>query len=306
MGIYINKGNEGFRRALNGEYVDKTGMIEVINKTLDTERSFTCVTVKYVQRQVMKELREVYPDIKGEEDDDLMELLIRIKQYTGEKFIVLIDEWDAICREFSGNPAVMDEYVKLLRRLFKGGKSKDVFAGAYLTGILPIKKYNTQSALNNVREYSVVEPGKLDKYFGFTPKEISDLVKDEEVSEDDLKAWYDGYSIGKEHSMYNPYSVMEARWSMLCQTAIGMSPRLWKIADLVFIPRRNVDKPAMVVELKYNKDAVAAIDQIKQKNYPAKVAEYMDSSSTGEILLVGINYDKESKTHTCKIEHYAK
>lgn len=73
-------------------------------------------------------------------------------------------------------------------------------------------------------------------------------------------------------------------------------------ADLVFIPRRNVDKPAMVVELKYNKDTTAAIDQIKQKNYPAKVAEYMDSTNASEILLVGINYDKEAKTHTCKIE----
>lgn len=70
----------------------------------------------------------------------------------------------------------------------------------------------------------------------------------------------------------------------------------------VHVPRRNVDKPAMVVELKYNKDSIAAIEQIKQKNYPAKVKEYMESSGSGEILLVGINYDKETKTHTCKIE----
>ena len=68
-------------------------------------------------------------------------------------------------------------------------------------------------------------------------------------------------------------------------------------ADLVMIPRRNVSKPALVIELKFNNSADTAIDQIKRKQYPAKIAEY-----TGDILLVGINYDKESKQHICKIE----
>ena len=68
-------------------------------------------------------------------------------------------------------------------------------------------------------------------------------------------------------------------------------------ADLVMIPRKNVTTPAIVVELKYNKDVTAAIDQIKQKNYPAIVAQF-----TGELLLVGINYDKKTKTHSCSIE----
>ena len=68
-------------------------------------------------------------------------------------------------------------------------------------------------------------------------------------------------------------------------------------ADLVMIPRRNVSKPALVIELKFNNTADTAIDQIKRKQYPAKIAEY-----TGDILLVGINYDKEAKKHTCKIE----
>ena len=72
-------------------------------------------------------------------------------------------------------------------------------------------------------------------------------------------------------------------------------------ADLVMIPRRNVDRPSLVIELKYNNSVNTAISQIKQKNYPSKVEGY-----TGEILLVGINYDKESKTHTCKIEKYRK
>ena len=56
-------------------------------------------------------------------------------------------------------------------------------------------------------------------------------------------------------------------------------------------------KPALVIELKFNNLADTAIDQIKRKQYPAKIAEY-----TGDILLVGVNYDKETKQHTCKIE----
>ena len=68
-------------------------------------------------------------------------------------------------------------------------------------------------------------------------------------------------------------------------------------ADLVMIPRRNVSKPALVIELKCNHSADTAINQIKRKEYPSKITEY-----TGDILLVGINYDKEQKQHTCKIE----
>ena len=67
------------------------------------------------------------------------------------------------------------------------------------------------------------------------------------------------------------------------------------------IPRRYVNKPALVIELKFNNTADTAIDQIKRKQYPAKIAEY-----TGDILLVGINYDRDSKLHTCRIERYCK
>ena len=68
-------------------------------------------------------------------------------------------------------------------------------------------------------------------------------------------------------------------------------------ADLVMIPRRNVNKPALVIELKFNNSVDTAIDQIKRKEYPAKIAEY-----SGNILLVGINYDRETNKHTCRIE----
>ena len=72
-------------------------------------------------------------------------------------------------------------------------------------------------------------------------------------------------------------------------------------ADLVLLPRKNVSKPALVIELKYNQSADTAIDQILRKEYPAKVSEY-----TGDILLVGITYDKQTKQHSCQIERVSK
>ena len=83
-------------------------------------------------------------------------------------------------------------------------------------------------------------------------------------------------------------------------------------ADLVFIPRKNVDSPAIVIELKYDKAVDTAIDQIKRKNYPAKIAQYLNPPSTettshlspltSQLLLVGITYDRSTKQHECRIE----
>ncbi len=522
MGEYINTGNEGFRSAVNGRYVDKTAMIAVINESLNTERRYTCVTrcrrfgkslaakmlcayydksvdsrslfinlavsrqgnqfeqhlnkypviylditdfttqypstsiVSRISQSLIKDLLSVYPSVSIREDEDLMTLLVKIYETYGEKFIMIIDEWDAICREYENDSVVIDEYLFLLRRLFKGGNSDRIFAGVYMTGILPIKKYNTQSALNNFREYSMTIPGVLDSFFGFTSDEVTQISKQSEVNVNDLKEWYDGYEIGKQKSIYNPYSVMEAisrgycssfwqstsaydaissyislnyeglkddiiymlgggrcdvdattfdnatikskddvltmlihfgylsydiehqqcyipnkevsqemekaikacDWvhlnaylkesKMLLEDTLNMNEasvawRLEKVhsqetsilayndenslacvlsiayyyakkdyivhrefatgkgfADIVLIPRKNVDLPAIVLELKYDKSADAAISQIHRKDYPSKVAEYV-----GDMLLVGINYDRRApygKRHTCKIE----
>ena len=424
--------------------------------------------VRAIQNELIYELKEAFPDVKYKENSDLMDVLSAIHQATGEKFFFIIDEWDAICREFPGrqkmkgdpeniSPTILDEYVMLLRRLFKTQDSDRVFAGAYLTGILPIKKYNTESALNNFCEYSMIDPAFLASCYGFTEDEVQMLAKRHNASMDNLKTWYDGYNIGKEKSIYNPYSVMKALQRGVCRSywtttgaydsvityiqmnfdglkddiirmlsgervyvntlkfqndmhivrskndvltvlihlgylaydgdkrqcyipnkevgdeflnavedtswtqivevltasenllaatiagneqaverAIDLAhdehtsilayndenslacvlsiAYIWArneyvihreyatgkgYADLVMIPRRNVAKPALVIELKFNHSTDTAIDQIKQKNYPSKIADY-----TGDILLVGINYDKETKQHSCKIEKY--
>ena len=384
-----------------------------------------------------------------------MALLIRIAAATGERFVFIIDEWDAICREFTPGTSAMDRYVNWLRRMFKGGSTMKVFAGAYLTGILPIKKYKTESALNNFIEYSMVSPRRMARYFGFTKDEVRALAERHGMDFDDLEKWYDGYQIGSEPSMFNPNSVMQAIDNDWCESywastgafdavanyiqmnyeglkddiirmlagewikvnttkfqndmsvirsrddvltvlihlgylsydrrteecripnrevagemvnaveevnwtrvinALEQSKQLLQatldgdceavargveaahdentsilsynnenslacvlsiayyyarndyvihrelasgkgFADLVLIPRKNVDSPAIIIELKYNRDAEGAIAQIHRKQYPAKVAQYANN-----LLLVGINYDRQTKTHECKIE----
>ena len=339
--------------------------------------------MKIMQHEIMDDVLKIFPDTEVKERDDLMSILYRICESTGERFVMIIDEWDAILREMGSDDYITTSYVDLLRRLFKGSGSNIVFAGAYLTGILPIKKYNTESALNNFNEYSMIDPANLAACYGFTEDEVLALANKHDASMEDLKTWYDGYKIGREKSIYNPYSVMKALQRGSCRsywtttgaydsviTYIQMNyeglkddiirmlagERVYvnttKFQNDMSIVRSKNDVLTVLIHLGYlaydedrgqcyvpnkevadeflnavedtswtrlveaitasknlldatimgNEQAVArAIDQIRQKNYPAQIAEY-----TGDILLVGISYDKESKQHACRIERCCK
>ena len=284
MGAYINIGNEGFKRAINSEYVDKTGLIAEINATLFTEKCFTCVSrcrrfgksmaakmlcayydrscdsrelfkgleiethpsfeqhlnkypviyldmtdfitvygrdeniVEQIQSKLIKDIKKAYPQIEFEGCANLMDVLFEITDSTGEPFFMIIDEWDAICREFNANSEAMKNYVDFLRLLFKSEKGQRVFAGVYMTGIFPIAKQNTQSALNNFWEHSMTQPRRLARYFGFTKAEVQMLCEKHNMPFEDLEKWYDGYSVGDEPSMFNPSSVMQAIHAARCES----------------------------------------------------------------------------------------
>ena len=94
--------------------------------------------------------------------------------------------------------------------MFKSANAINVFAGVYMTGILPMKKFKTESSLNNFFEYSMVEPGKMAPYFGFTKDEVRMLADRHDMDFDELEKWYDGYQIGDQTAMFNPNSVMKA------------------------------------------------------------------------------------------------
>ena len=428
-------------------YLDASGFTADINA--DKLR-----VVNDINDALSKDLIENYPEVSINLSDKLSVQLWKVVQFTHKPFIMIIDEWDAILREVDDD-YVKRKYVEWLRTLFKDSHTNTIFAGVYMTGILPIKQYNTESTLNNFEEFSMVNPGQLAGYFGFTNDEVLELCKKHEMDMDLIQQWYDGYQLGDIKEIYNPFAVMravqrhsiesywtatttyeglkeyitmnfeglrdsivslvvgnaeqvdvmrftndlhsianrdavltllihlgylsydsvshtccipnqevrhefertiqETSWSIIAKT-LHHSEKLLQdtiagneetvaqaiefvhqdttsilqyndenalayvislayqsarqyydfvrelptgkgFADIVLIPHRHVDKPAIVIELKYNKSVGGAIGQIKTKHYTEALKNYSDN-----ILLVGINYDKKSKMHTCKIE----
>ena len=279
MGTYLNPGSSGFERIVNGDYVDKTGLISIINKTIGTTKNLTCISrprrfgksyaaqmlcsyydntcdshelfdhlniskdesyEKNINRyhvvnldvtsfisEARKEgipLQEVPAMISAAVRNDveaqytelnngltLNDTLISLVQKTGKKIVFIIDEWDSMIRESLGDSEAQERYLNLLRGWFKNNNfTPAVVAAAYITGILPIKKDGSQSAISDFREYSVLMPGEFAGYVGFTEDEVKTLCNNTNQSFEEMKRWYNGYTIGDKHSIYNPYSVMQA------------------------------------------------------------------------------------------------
>ena len=523
MGIYLNPGNNKFKRAVNSDiYVDKTGLIKYTNSIVDTLQSCVCVSrprrfgksmaadmltayyskgcdsrelfsgleiakdesfeehlnkydtiflnmqeflsrssnvkelLERVEGKVIRELKKQYPEVELYDENDLAETMQDIFAESECPFIVIIDEWDCIFREFKHDKAAQEIYLDFLRDLLK---DKEYIYLAYMTGILPIKKYGTHSALNMFDEFSMIDPGPLAEYVGFTEKEVEALCQKYQMDINEIKNWYDGYSFEEVESVYSPKSVVSCMrlgklgnyWnqtetfealqiyidmnfeglrddilSMIAGETVPVNTRsftndmttfrteddvltllihlgylgyryadktvfipneeirseyvsaiavsdwgevskalknsadtlqaIWQgreeqvaegirqahfetshlqyndenalsytislalyaarnfytvhrelsggkgFADIVYVPRKRfLDKPALVVELKWDKNAEGAIQQIKEKEYCRSLEEYK-----GNLLLVGINYDKKTQVHTCKIEQYRK
>ncbi|MBQ4523245.1 MAG: AAA family ATPase [Lachnospiraceae bacterium] len=167
-------------------------------------------TVDNIQRLVIEELRENYPEGVSTADCKLPVVLTKINQKYGIKFVVIIDEWDAIFRENKNDETAQKEYITLLRGLFKDAPSKKFLKLGYLTGILPIKKYGTESALNNFDEFTMTNPRTLSEYVGFTEEEVVELCKEYNMDFEEIKRWYDGYSFEQTKHIYNPNSVVKS------------------------------------------------------------------------------------------------
>lgn len=415
--------------------------------------------VSYIENAVIGELKDVYPGILPETTFSLPDALSCINTAEGRKFIVIIDEWDVLIRDEASNHQVQEEYINFLRGMFKGTEPTKFIHLAYLTGILPVKKVKTQSALNNFDEFTMLDASILAPYIGFTEDEVRELCRRYGRDFENVKRWYDGYQLTGYH-VYNPKAVVsvmlrgdfQSYWSQtgtyesivplinmdfdglktaiitmlsgervkvrtktyqndmvtfrnkddvitalihlgylaydqIHQTAfvpneeirsefldvveenrwdefIGfqqesvnlleatldmdgetVAEEIEKIheeyasaiqynnenslssvltigylsamqyyfkpirempagkgfADFIFIPKPEyaIDYPALLAELKWNQSADAAIQQIKERKYPAALKDYK-----GSILLVGINYDKKSKKHQCIIEKF--
>ena len=447
-----------YQQHLNQYDVIKVNMQEFLSMTHSMDEMLTML-----QKYLVFDLTDHFQNVRFRDKNNLIQVMKDIYAKTNRSFVILIDEWDCLFREYQQNQDAQKKYLDFLRAWLK---DKDYVALAYMTGILPIKKYGSHSALNMFTEYSMTDPGELAEYFGFTESEVSALCEKYQMSFEEAKAWYDGYDLiahrrsGDEHySMYSPKSVVDAMlrhkfgtyWNRtetyealkiyiqmnmdglkdsVIQMLAGEGVRintgtfsndmttfatkddvltllvhlgyltynsetekvtipnkevsqeylnaistmdwhevmrsvensrklveaLWNqdakavaagienvhdeisilqyhdenslsctihlafyfareyytiirelpggkgFADICFIPRKiHMDKPAVVIELKWNKSAEGAIQQIKDKQYIEALKDYH-----GNLILVGINYAKDSKQHTCIMEKFEK
>ena len=166
--------------------------------------------VPMLQESVIRELQEAYPDCISPEEKSLPMALAEVNEKTGARFVIIIDEWDCLFREDKMDKESQEAYIEFLRGLFKGGPAQRFISLAYLTGILPIKKYGTQSALNNFKEYTMVRPKVLAEYVGFTADEVQELCARFDMDFEETRRWYDGYCFSGVPAVYSPNSVVEA------------------------------------------------------------------------------------------------
>ena len=140
--------------------------------------------VSYITEKTIEELRKYYSEAIPSDTCSLPEALSFICNATKNKFVVIIDEWDVLIRDMAANSKIQDEYISFLRGLFKGTEPTKYIQLAYLTGILPIKKEKTQSALNNFDEFTMLSAGRLSPYIGFTEAEVKELSERYQVEFD--------------------------------------------------------------------------------------------------------------------------
>ncbi len=196
-----------FREHLNQYDVIKINMQEFLSETHSMDEMLSLL-----QRRVLAELKRKYPEYI--EEPRLMFAMQDIYTQVRNPFIILIDEWDCLFREYKQDLEAQKKYLDFLRAWLK---DKDYVGLAYMTGILPVKKYGTHSALNMFTEYSMTEPGDFAEFFGFTEDEVKELCEAYQMSFEEARAWYDGYHLvthsrfgSRTYSMYSPKSVVEA------------------------------------------------------------------------------------------------
>ena len=370
-------------------YLNKYDVIRIDMADIIAEQNDSAAALDYIDKWLLKDLDEAFPDMINVDEDEVATALDKINTKTGAQFVIIIDEWDCLFRDEKSNFEIQKRYINFLRALFKGNRSKKFTALAYITGILPIKKNNSESALNNFYEYTMTDPAKLSEYIGFTADEVLGLCQKYNMDYNEVCAWYDGYSFPKTGHIFGPNSVVCAMLSESCKNywsqtvafnslstyismnydglrdvivdliagvkrkvnvfgyendmtsfknkddvltmlihlgylkyndenslavSIGLAfysarkeynvvremPAGEGFADMVFLPKYNVVKPPMIIELKWDRDAETAISQIKEKKYPESLGEYK-----GEVILIGISYEKDgpdAKKHHCTIE----
>ncbi|MDO4325709.1 MAG: AAA family ATPase [bacterium] len=168
--------------------------------------------INRIQNTINQDLAEFYPDINIMAQNTVWDVLLKIFQETKDKFIFVIDEWDAIFHMPFVTEKQQKEYLLFLKNLLKDQVYVEL---AYMTGVLPIAKYSSGSELNMFLEYDMATKKKFSEYFGFLDCEVDRLFQiyqeetdRPEITREDLRIWYDGYYTVKGNRIYNPRSIV--------------------------------------------------------------------------------------------------
>ena len=200
---------DSYEKHRNQYDVIKVNMQEFLSMTHSMDEMLSML-----QKYLIFDLTDHFENVLFRDKNNLIQVMKDIYNRTKRSFVILIDEWDCLFREYEQDQNAQKKYLDFLRAWLK---DKDYVALAYMTGILPIKKYGSHSALNMFTEYSMTDPGELAEYFGFTEQEVALLCNKYGMDFDEAKIWYDGYQLITHHQtgdeyyfMYSPKSVVEA------------------------------------------------------------------------------------------------
>ena len=166
--------------------------------------------------QIILDLKESFPNAIINETDSLGKIFDDIYIQTNESFIFILDEWDYIFNNNLFEQADRENFLEFLKKLLKDKPYVDL---AYMTGVLPIAKYSSGSALNMFIEFNMMNDYQFDDCFGFTQHEIDKLcTKQNRINSNDLREWYNGYITCNNLQVYNPRSVSLALSQGICQS----------------------------------------------------------------------------------------
>lgn len=185
---YKIEDNETFKEHLNKYDVIFLNMQRFLSRARNQEMT------EYLEQVVIAEIRKVYGELFSEKEMNLAVVLEQIYVETDRQFIFLIDEWDCVMREKQEDEELQKHYLDFLRNLLK---DQPYVALAYMTGILPVKKYGSHSALNMFTEYSMTNQYVLEEYIGFTEEEVKGLCGQYSMDFEETSRWYDGYMFKK-------------------------------------------------------------------------------------------------------------
>lgn len=188
--------------------------------------------INLIRGSIIDDIREAYPELKDKKFRRISDLL----SATGEQFIFIIDEWDYIfshglfCEHHS-------DFLEFLRNLLK---DRPYVALTYMTGVLPIKKYSTGSALNMFKEYTMLKDPFFEEYFGFTEREVEALCERQSaLTMDEIRDWYNGYQTRSGERLYNPRSVVCALEDGACQS---YWTRTGRMDEVLFFLKYNINE----------------------------------------------------------------